>query len=148
MSDTQVDLQMISPSKGKFRISLSLAQIDWILANCKSDLPELHSQLTLIKFKAETGLTSPAYSLAPPREKKEKPLAIPKRLPMDKLYSIAVNHINANIPLTEELKNAYDEYRYLNDLMSESEADQYEKDALAIELGDMNGDMGESNESY
>lgn len=123
----------VMTSAGKFRISLSLAQIDWILANCKTDLPELHSQLTLIKFKAETGLTAPAYSLSP-REKKEKPAPPPKKIPIESTYKNAVLKLNAGLPLTQTEKDAYDEYRYLNDLMTEEEANLYENEALAIEM--------------
>lgn len=136
----------VMTSAGKFRISLSLAQIDWILANCKADLPELHSQLTLIKFKADSGLTKPAYSLAPERERIPKPPTPAKKLPIESIYKNAVLKRNSGMILTSEEKDAYDEYRYLNDLMTAEEADAYEKEALAIELSEL-GD-GECKEQF
>ena len=116
-------------SLGKFRISLSLDQINWILDNCKDTVPELHAQLTLIKFKAETGITAPSYTLAPPKEKAPPKPKPEKNLTLQEKYNIALSLQARGLPMGEYLEG-YNEYRYLNDLMTPDEMDTYEKEAL------------------
>ncbi len=111
----------------KFRISISLDQINWILDHCKEDLPDLYNQLLLHKVKAEGGLTKPAFVVTP---------SIPglrKGASMKEKYDYALGLMNRNLPVPEEVMLAYTEYRYLNDLMTPTEMEEYENTAL----GDM-----------
>jgi len=105
-------------TSAKFRISLSLSQIDWIIANCQADMPELHRQLSLLKAKADLGYTKPAYELQAPRQVKEIPIEIK--------YKSACRYLDRGEPVPLELMPAYQEYRYLNDLMDEEESAAYE----------------------
>ena len=115
-------------SAGKFRISLNLNQINWIIANCQAEMPELHKQLLLLKTKADLGLTKAAYEIQPPRER-----AAPKTKETDKSkhveaqYKVACNYLERGQTLTPELQAAYDEFRYLNDLMTAEESVAYEQ---------------------
>lgn len=115
-------------SVGKFRISISLEQMTWILEHCKEDMPDLYNQLLLHKIKAEGGITQPAFVI--------KPAPAPglrKGATQKEKYDYVVSCQNSNKPYPPELQEAYDEYRYLNDLMAPDEMEAYEK----IALGDM-----------
>ena len=114
-------------SLGKFRISLSIEQINWILANCQAEMPELYNQLVLIKFKAEGGVTKPAFTIKPETIRLRKEATIKEK------YDLALELINKGQSVPQDLRDAYDEYRYLNDLMAPNEMDEYEK----IALGDL-----------
>lgn len=114
-------------SLGKFRISLSLPQINWIMENCKDSMPDLYNQLVLIKFKAEGGVTKPAFIPKPEIQGVRKGATLAEK------YQAALSLMNAGESPPQELRDAYAEYRYLNDLMSPPEMEAYEKEAL----GDM-----------
>lgn len=116
-------------SAGKFRISLNLDQINWIIANCQAELPDLHKQLVLLKTKAELGYTKPAYEIQPQRERVKKTNLIDndKSKHVETQYMIALNYLERGQTLTPELQSAYDEYRYLNDLMTPEESSAYEQ---------------------
>lgn len=107
-------------SAGKFRISLNKAQIDWIIANCQADMPELYKQLSILKAKADLGFTQPAYEL---KEKIPKPV---KPMSLEDRYQIACKQISLGQVPNPALQAAYDEYRYLNDLMTPEDAAAYE----------------------
>ena len=116
-------------SLGKFRVSLSIEHINWILENCKEIYPDLYNQLLLHKIKAEGGVTQPAFI-------PKTPVGIPglrKGATIKEKYDYVVSCINKNILYPAELQDSYDEYRYLNDLMNQQEMEAYEK----IALGDM-----------
>lgn len=114
----------------KFRVSISLDELNWIVDNCKETKPELYNRLLLIKIKADGGLTKPAFVTKP-----EIP-GVRKGASLKEKYQFVVDQKNKGISLDqipEELRLAYDEYRYLNDLMGPEEMEAYEKQAL----GDM-----------
>jgi hypothetical protein len=101
----------------KFRISISTEQLDYILA-CPDCPTDLRKQLELAKFKAANGYVKPAYEIKP-REKKD--------LPLETKYKMATQYLERGQDIPEELIAAYNEYRYLNDLMSPEDMEEYEK---------------------
>ena len=109
----------------KFRTSLSLEQVQWIMA--KPDCPiELYKQLDLLVYKANAGLAKPAFSVKASKEKKEESLSI------EQGYKIACKKLEQGQPLDERLQNAYNEYRYTNDLMTPEEEADYEQQTLGL----------------
>lgn len=106
----------------KFRISMDLDQMKWILS--KEDCPaDLKKQLELATFKASNGFVQPAYEL--------KPKTV-KEVPLEDRYKMACKIMEAGKPLPEELKAAYEEFRYLNDLMSDEESAAYEANQIGL----------------
>lgn len=104
----------------KFRISLSQDQIQWILA-CPDCPQDLKKQLRVHLIKIDEGLISPAYEIKP-REKKD--------LTIEQKYKLACKYLEQDQPVPNELTSAYNEYRYLNDLMSDDELRKYEESEL------------------
>ncbi len=100
----------------KFRISISQEQLEWILTNpdCPADLKK---QLRVHQLKISEGLVQPAYEIKP-REKKD--------LSLDTKYLMACSYLKRDMPIPVDLIPAYNEYRYLNDLMESEEASVYE----------------------
>lgn len=112
-------------SNGKFRISISLEQMDWIINNCKDTMPDLYKQLSLAKTKAELGYTKPAFAIAPKLSVKTK-----KALSPSECYSLAQHHLARGEEIPEHLQAGYMTYRYDNDLMSPEEMEDYENQAM------------------
>jgi len=102
-------------TKCKFRISLSAEQMRWIMS-CPDCPPELRKQLKLALIKADEGMLTPAYEIVTKPE--------PELTPEAK-YKLATAYLSRNQPIPSELIKAYDEYRYLNDLMSDEESAAY-----------------------
>lgn len=113
-------------SSGKFRISLSLAQINWILEHCQDDMPELHKQLMLLKTKADLGYVKPAYELAPARQPAPKKIKQSDFISKEEAYKQAMSYVTNDLPIPEHLKEGYDLYRYDNGLMTPEEVTAYE----------------------
>jgi hypothetical protein len=104
-------------SKCKFRISISAEQMRWIMA-CPDCPADLKKQLRIALIKADEGMIAPAYEIVPRQQ---------KDLPLETKYKLASAYLARDQDIPLDLKLAYDEYRYLNDLMSEEEAEEYEK---------------------
>lgn len=102
----------------KFRISLSQDQIQWILS-CPDCPTDLKKQLRVHLLKIDEGLVQPAYAIVTPTPKTKKDL------PLEQRYKMALRFLDHGDPIPDELLAAYNEYRYLNDLMSDEESEQY-----------------------
>ena len=100
----------------KFRISISPEQIKYILS-CPDCPEDLKKQLELALFKADKGIVKPAYEI----KQREK-----KALPPEVQYKMALNFLDRGQDIPEHLISGYNEFRYLNDLMSQEEASEYE----------------------
>lgn len=116
ITDTEPNASQNPASKCKFRISLSQAQMNWIMA-CPDCPLDLKKQLRIALIKADEGMIAPAYEIIP-KQKKD--------LPLETRYKMAIKYLDRNQPIPEELAGAYQEYRYLNDLMSDEEIAEYE----------------------
>lgn len=104
----------------KFRVSLSPDQVKWILS-CPECPADLKKQLRVHLIKIEEGLITPAYEIKP-RQVKD--------ISIEQKYKLACKYLEQDQPIPEELADAYSEYRYLNDLMSDEERETYEQEAL------------------
>lgn len=113
---TDTEASQNPASKCKFRISLSQAQMNWILA-CHDCPLDLKKQIRIALIKASEGMIAPAYEIIP-KQKKD--------LPLETRYKMAIRYLDRNQPIPDELAGAYQEYRYLNDLMSDEEIAEYE----------------------
>lgn len=112
-------------SKCKFRISVSLEQMRYIIS-CPDCPPDLRKQLDLAIMKASHGYTVPAYEVK----------TSTKQLSLDQAYRIACRTLEGGGELHGEMLKQYNEYRYQNDLMSDEESEQYEN---AVFEGEANG---------
>lgn len=120
-------------SEQKFRTSLTLSQIAWIMEKSKEsgEQQALFKQLALLKTKAELGYTQAAYTLQPQevKEAKKTERLLEKKaagnLSLADKYFLALDILEAGNELSEDLKSAYDEYRYLNDIMTAEESMTY-----------------------
>lgn len=104
----------------KFRISISQEQLNWILS-CPDCPADLKKQLKLHLLKIDEGLIKPAYEIRP-RQIKD--------ISMEQKYKLACKYLAQEQQIPEELQAGYDEYRYMNGLMSDEESDVYEQEAL------------------
>lgn len=116
-------------SNCKFRISLTLEQINWILS-CPEIPVSLSKQLNMLKLKAENGLVTPAYTLTPRQP------AAPRynKIRGKQAYELGEQFVAEGQPIPEDLMHAYQEYKYLNDLMSPEEQLAYERQEMGSEL--------------
>ena len=101
-------------SKCKFRISLSLEQMQYI-SGCPDCPPDLKRLIDIQLMKATTGYVQPAFTV-----KTEVDLA------PEIAYRKACQYLDAGQQVPVNLLPRYNEYRYLNDLMSPEEAAEYE----------------------
>jgi hypothetical protein len=123
---------MSSLKDSKYRIALSLPQIHYLVALLRTDTREatakmsdnLASQLKLLAFKAEEGITSPAYTAA---EKQ----SIEQKLGLDdpserRERAYAKWQGNPALCSAQEVADAM-LYRYESDMMTTAEEQEYER---------------------
>lgn len=103
-------------TKGKFRISVSREQMQYILS-CPDCPADLRKQLKLALIKADEGMITPAYEIVP-KEKKD--------LSLETQYKMACKYLDRDADIPDDLMPAYNEYRYMNDLMSPEDSKVYE----------------------
>lgn len=122
---------MASLKDNKYRIALSLPQIHYLVALMKADDLEctaklrenLTNQLKLLAFKAEEGLTSPAYTAAE-RQSIEQKLGLDD--PAERRErAYAKWQGNPALCTAQEIEDAT-LYRYSNDMMTTAEEQEYE----------------------
>lgn len=117
----------------KYRISLTLPQINYLISLCEKDtIPDIDliKVFKLLVFKATEGLTNPAF-LSVPRVSLETKLELESlTLEEHRLRSYLKWQGNPAACSSQEIREAH-MHRYLNDMMTEQEEQEYLEDLKA-----------------
>lgn len=121
----------MSKKDHKYRMAISLPQIHYLSALLRADTKEetislreaLSTQLKLLAFKAEEGITAPAYA-ASPRASIEEKLGL-EDVEERRLLAYRKWASNPSLCTAQEIADA-NTYRYTNDMMTIAEEEEYE----------------------